>query len=120
MAWYVTGEYKLNGVDIGNPYGFQRSEVEIAAVNNSLNNKTFKDIMGIKNSYILKYKALTVTQVNILKQIRDLKTPVSFEVNSGDLSIGPVDVHVTTSDTNYEYWGGEYRSDFEVNLTELN
>ncbi len=110
--------YILGATTLPNPKEFFREPIEVSVENVSLEGRTTKDIFKRKERFILRFQHLTPAQVASILSEYDVETTKDFEVTETNLTIAATPVHIRITPRDYMK-GSEYRSDFNLILTEV-
>lgn len=109
-------DFVLNGVTIKSPVEFSRNQVEVAVDHVTLSGRVRRDITRQKEIFVLDFRNLTVSQMEDIIEIYNLKDSVSFVVS--DLSINTT-VWMRIVSRVYNARGTDYRENIILELEEV-
>lgn len=111
--------YRLGGITLPRPKSVVREIIELARENNTLAGLTHKNTLHRKERYILSYVNISLAVVTSIQSEYELDLPRTFQIDEGELQIGPVDVLIDFSERLYPPVGKTYVENFKLVLTEV-
>lgn len=111
--------YLLNGVNITRPKDFKRNPLFIGGDAEMLDGTTKRDIVSRKESFVLSWELMSRSTFDAILAIIELNTPVTFQVDDGNLSIGSTSVLTRISNVDYSTPGSSYLASVSIELIEV-
>lgn len=98
--------FVLNGLVLPKHNELKQEIVEISSRNYTITGKTKKDVVRVKNKFILKFENITNTEFNNIYNVHKEKEAVSLLIDEPYLNLGTT-VNVEISGANRK-WGGSF------------
>lgn len=111
--------YFLNGTGIPRPSYMSREFVFTKTDLETINGRTTRDFSAIKEKFVLRYDFLSQDEVELIKDIVDLNTAVTFEIAEDNLTVNSTQVLPFLSTRSYKTPGGSYYESLELELVEV-
>jgi hypothetical protein len=115
IAVIPTG-FLLNGVALPRPVSFGETQDDLYGEMEMLDGRSKRDMVSQSVVYELEFKYLTATEAQIITDIVDLKTAVTFEVEQPKLIISQINVFPILVNRTYSVAGTDFRHDLTLNL----
>lgn len=106
----------LNGTTIKQPSSVSRIPIEVDKSHITLDGVSKRDIVRQKETFVMTFTLLSISQVNDILAVYNLKTPVSMVFS--DLSVS-TSVWVRIQSRNYDARGTDYRETIVLSLEEV-
>jgi len=111
--------YILNGTTIARPTRINLEPVEVSSQNITINGTHKQDITARKTRYVLVFNNLTKAESDVIVNIYNLKSIVTFQSTEANLPISSRDVLVDLTARQYGVPGTDYLNSFNLILTEV-
>lgn len=109
----------LGSTTLPMPVKFSRETIERAAVNETIDGTTKKDLTNRKERFVLEFKNLTQAEVSSILSEYNLQTTRTFQVTEDNLTISGTSVHIDIPSREYNQKSADYREDLSIVLTEV-
>lgn len=113
-----TEGYILDYKILPKPDGFERSFINIKRDYQSIDGKTSRDIEGMKERFILRWKTLSKSEADSILSTVEKNEAVDFLVNEDNLTINVTRVMVRINSKEYSILGNDYLVSLVLELTE--